>query len=52
MMQFDASRKKFEMGLFDDPYKFSNKEREKEQWNNPQNLEIAEKIWQRKVLYC
>ena len=27
-------RKKFEMGLFDDPFKFSNKEREQQQWNN------------------
>src|SRR5678810_1054017 len=27
-------RKKFEMGLFDDPYRFCNEAREKEQWNN------------------
>ena len=30
--------KKFEMGLFDDPFKFSNKEREQQQWNNNENL--------------
>jgi beta-glucosidase len=36
-------RKKFELGLFDDPYKFCNKEREQEQWNNQENLK-AEKI--------
>jgi len=36
-------RKKFEMGLFDDPFKFCNKEREQQQWNNAENLK-AEKI--------
>jgi beta-glucosidase len=36
-------KKKFELGLFDDPYKFCNKEREQQQWNNPDNLK-AEKI--------
>lgn len=34
-------RKKFEMGLFDDPYKFSNEEREKQQWNNRDNYAAA-----------
>jgi beta-glucosidase len=28
-------RKKFELGLFDDPYKFCNEAREKREWNNP-----------------
>ena len=28
-------RKKFELGLFDDPYRFSNPEREQKQLNNP-----------------
>lgn len=36
-------KKKFEMGLFDDPFRFSNKEREQQQWDNKQNLE-AEKL--------
>jgi len=36
-------RKKFEMGLFADPYKFCNKEREQQQWNNSENLK-AEKL--------
>ena len=36
-------KKKFEMGLFDDPFKFCNKEREQQQWNNSENLQ-AEKI--------
>lgn len=34
-------RKKFEMGLFADPYRYSNEEREKSQWNNQANLEAA-----------
>ena len=33
--------KKFEMGLFDDPFRFCNTEREKQQWNNPANLECG-----------
>jgi beta-glucosidase len=36
-------RKKFEMGLFEDPFKFCNKEREQQQWNNVDNLR-SEKI--------
>jgi beta-glucosidase len=42
-------RKKFEMGLFDDPYKFCNEAREKEQWNNQANLD-AEKDMARKSI--
>ena len=42
-------KKKFEMGLFDDPYKFSNKEREQQQWNNKENLQ-AEKIMAEKSI--
>jgi len=30
-------RKKFELGLFDDPYKFCNAEREKKEMNDPQH---------------
>lgn len=37
-------RKKYELGLFTDPYKFSNIEREKQQWNNPQHLAAAKEI--------
>lgn len=36
--------KKYEMGLFTDPYKFSNEEREKQQWNNPQHLQASKSI--------
>ena len=34
-------RKKFELGLFDDPYKFSNAERQQQQWDNQQNLQAS-----------
>ena len=37
-------RKKYELGLFADPYKFSNVQREKEQWNNPQHLVAAKEM--------
>ena len=33
--------KKFELGLFDDPYKFINPDREKTALNRPENLEAA-----------
>lgn len=42
-------KKKFEMGLFDNPFKFCNKEREKQQWNNKSNLQ-AEKIMAEKSI--
>lgn len=35
-------KKKFEMGLFDDPFRYCNEEREKAQWNNPSNLGASE----------
>jgi len=34
-------KKKFEMGLFDDPFRYCNEAREKEQWNNPQHLQAS-----------
>jgi beta-glucosidase len=37
-------RKKFEMGLFDDPYRFSNEEREKSTLNSPENRSAARDI--------
>jgi beta-glucosidase len=42
-------KKKFEMGLFDDPYKFSDKQREQKQWNNKENLR-AEKVMAEKSI--
>lgn len=34
-------RKKFELGLFDDPYKYSNAEREQQELNNPEHRKVA-----------
>ncbi len=36
--------KKFEMGLFDDPFRFCNTEREKQQWNNQANLDVEKQV--------
>ncbi|MDR7208235.1 glycoside hydrolase family 3 N-terminal domain-containing protein [Flavobacterium piscis] len=40
-------RKKFELGLFDDPYRYSDEKREEKELNNPENrkaaLEVAKK---------
>src|SRR5690606_226053 len=43
-------RKKFEMGLFDDPYKFSNIERENAQRNNPEHLKIARDMAKKSIV--
>ena len=43
-------RKKFEMGLFDDPYRYSNVEREKQQWNNAQHLEASRDIAKKSIV--
>lgn len=37
-------RKKFELGLFDDPYKFSNEQREKAALNNPAHEKAAREM--------
>ena len=37
-------RKKFELGLFDDPYKFCNSQREQKELNNPEHTKIAREI--------
>jgi beta-glucosidase len=37
-------RKKFELGLFEDPYKYSNPEREQAALNNPENRKAAREI--------
>lgn len=37
-------RKKFELGLFDDPFRFSNPEREKKALNNPEHVRIAREV--------
>ncbi|MBY0478662.1 MAG: beta-glucosidase BglX [Chitinophagaceae bacterium] len=43
-------KKKFEMGLFDDPFKFCNEAREKEQWNNPAHLSAARDIAKKSIV--
>lgn len=42
--------KKFEMGLFDDPYRFCNETREKEQWNNQVHLDAAKDMARKSVV--
>jgi beta-glucosidase len=43
-------RKKFEMGLFDDPFKFCNEQREKEQWNNSDHIVAARDIAKKSIV--
>ncbi len=43
-------RKKFEMGLFDDPYRFCNEQREKEQWSNPAHITVAKEIAEKSIV--
>ncbi|PWA03978.1 glycoside hydrolase family 3 N-terminal domain-containing protein [Flavobacterium psychrotolerans] len=37
-------RKKFELGLFDDPFKFCNANREQKELNNPEHTKIAREV--------
>jgi beta-glucosidase len=43
-------RKKFEMGLFDDPFRFCNKERERQQWNNADNLRAEKMVAEKSIV--
>lgn len=43
-------KKKFEMGLFDDPYKFCNEEREKTQWNNAEHIKVARDMARKSIV--
>jgi beta-glucosidase len=43
-------RKKFEMGLFDDPFKFCNAEREQQQWNNAENLKAEKMVAEKSIV--
>jgi beta-glucosidase len=43
-------KKKFEMGLFDDPYKFCNTAREKKEWNNPDHITAARDIAKKSIV--
>ena len=42
--------KKFELGLFDDPFRFCNLRREQQQWNNPENLGIEEDMARKSIV--
>jgi beta-glucosidase len=43
-------RKKFEMGLFDDPYKFSNAEREEKALNDPEHVAAARDMAKKSIV--
>lgn len=43
-------RKKFELGLFDDPFKFSNEQRQQQQWNNPQHIAAAREMAKKSIV--
>jgi beta-glucosidase len=43
-------RKKFELGLFDDPYKFSNAQREEKSLNDPQHAIIARDMAKKSIV--
>ena len=43
-------RKKFELGLFDDPFRFCNEQREKEAINNQQHRLIARDVAQKSIV--
>ncbi|MBS4062996.1 MAG: glycoside hydrolase family 3 C-terminal domain-containing protein [Chitinophagaceae bacterium] len=43
-------RKKFELGLFDDPFKYSNEQRQQQQWNNPQHIAAAREMAKKSIV--
>ena len=43
-------KKKFEMGLFDDPFKYCNEEREKVQWNNAEHINAARDMAKKSIV--
>lgn len=42
--------KKFEMGLFDDPYRFSNEKRQKEQTDNPEHRKFGREFGSKSIV--
>lgn len=38
------------MGLFEDPYKYCNKEREQQQWNNAENLKAEKMVAEKSIV--
>ncbi len=43
-------KKKFEMGLFDDPFRYCNEEREKIQWNNAEHIKAARDMARKSIV--
>jgi beta-glucosidase len=43
-------KKKFELGLFDDPYKYCDEAKERAQWNNAEHLEAAKEIAKKSIV--
>lgn len=42
--------KKFELGLFDDPFRFSNEKRAARQWDNADNLAIEQEVAKKSIV--
>ncbi len=42
--------KKFELGLFDDPYKYSNEQREKAELDNPEHAKLAREAGRKSIV--
>ncbi len=42
--------KKFELGLFDDPYRFLNLDREKKEMNNPEHAKVARLVAEKSII--
>lgn len=43
-------RKKFELGLFDDPYRYSDSKREQKELNNPEHRKAAREVAQKSIV--
>lgn len=43
-------KKKFELGLFDDPFKFCNAERQEKELNNPEHPEVARDMARKSII--
>lgn len=43
-------KKKFEMGLFDDPFKYCNEGRERIQWNNAEHIKVARDMAKKSIV--
>ncbi|HMO33340.1 MAG TPA: glycoside hydrolase family 3 N-terminal domain-containing protein [Lacibacter sp.] len=43
-------RKKFELGLFDDPFRFSKPERQEQYWNHPDHLDAARDMGRKSIV--